>query len=140
MFLLLWVVVGVGLLLARPAPGLSTGGEAEKTVGSGRSFVGQVELAAQPRPSPRHPSFAAARLWSGEDDWEPAVAADPSSRYVYQLTTRYSGPAACGNCALPAIVFRHSADGGATFEASVVLTMTGSRDTGRSKLPSSTTG
>ena len=115
--LVLWVAIGVGLLLARPAPGLSTGGEAEKTTGSGRSFAGQVELAARPRASPLHPAFDAARLWSGEDDWEPAVAADPSSDYVYQLTTRYTGAAACHNCALPAIVFRRSADGGATWAA-----------------------
>lgn len=115
LFLLLWLALGVLLLLNRAEPGTTTG-EAEKTTGSGRSFVGQVEIARRPNASPLNPLFAASRAWSGEDDWEPAVAADPSSSYIYQMTTRYSGPAACRNCALPAIVFRRSADGGATWE------------------------
>jgi hypothetical protein len=110
---LVWAAAGLALLLARPSPAAITG-EAEKT-GSGRSFAGQIEIAAQPQPSPLTPTFAAERLWSGEDDWEPANAFDPGSDTVYQLTTRYSGPAACKNCALPAIVFRRSDDGGATW-------------------------
>src|SRR4029079_13185414 len=41
--------------------------------------------------------------WAGEqvihptaDDWEPAIAADPNAPYVYLLSTRYTGPTACG--------------------------------------------
>lgn len=56
------------------------------------------------------------RVMSGEDDWEPANAADPvDPNYVYQLTTRYTGPKACTSCKLPAIILRRSVDGGATW-------------------------
>src|SRR5207247_1536619 len=63
--------------------------------------------------------------WSGEqvlsptaDDWEPAIAADPSAPYVYLLATRYTGPTACGNqCPLPYHVLKISTDGGATWGA-----------------------
>lgn len=110
-----WIVAGVALLFNRVEPAATGISEAEKEP-SGRSLVGQVEIAAAPSRSPLGPGFASARLWSGEDDWEPATAADPSSSYIYQLTTRYSGPAGCPRCALPAIIFRRSADGGATWE------------------------
>jgi hypothetical protein len=115
LIILLWAAAGAALLLNRAAPAANSIGEAEKT-GGRHSFAGQVEVARQPQFSPLNPSFDAERLWSGEDDWEPANAVDPSSDYVYQLTTRYSGPAACPRCALPAIVFRRSTDGGATWE------------------------
>lgn len=115
LLIVVWAVAGVALLAGRSLPAPAGVGEAEK-VGSGRSFAGQVAVAAQPVLSSEAPGFAAARLWSGEDDWEPANAADPSSAYVYQLTTRYSGEPACRRCALPAIIFRRSADGGATWE------------------------
>ena len=50
------------------------------------------------------------------DDWEPAIAADPNSPYVYLLTTRYTGPTACGNkCPLPYIMLKVSSDGGVTW-------------------------
>lgn len=112
---LVWLAAGVALLFSRAAPAASSVGEAEKE-GSGRSLAGQVDIAAAPVASASAAGFAAARLWSGEDDWEPATAADPSSAYIYQLTTRYTGPAACARCAQPAIIFRRSADGGATWE------------------------
>lgn len=102
-------------LLAHPARPRVAVGEADK-VGSGRSQAGQVTIAAQPSASRRNAGFDEARLWSAFDDWEPAVAADPSSDYVYQLTTRYDGPAACDNCGQPALVFRRSADGGTTWQ------------------------
>src|SRR3954464_6531397 len=61
--------------------------------------------------------------WTGEqvvsptaDDWEPAIAADPNSPFVYLETTRYTGPTACGNqCPLPYIMLKVSSDGGATW-------------------------
>lgn len=66
---------------------------------------------------------AAAPGWEGEqlasptdDDWEPAIAAAPTSPWVYMMTTRYTGPNACGNrCPTPYIVLRRSSDGGATW-------------------------
>ncbi len=72
------------------------------------------------------PSGQAARAghagWSGEqlfggknDDWEPAVAADPVTPRVYILTTRYGGKKACHDCPDPALILRTSTDGGETF-------------------------
>ncbi len=67
-------------------------------------------------------TFASERLWSTNNDWEPAIAVDPSSSYVYQLTTRYDGPAPCNRCAGPYIIFRRSSDGGATWDLDQFLT------------------
>lgn len=72
---------------------------------------------------------AAAPGWAGEqlasptaDDWEPAIAAAPASPWVYVMTTRYTGPNACGNrCPTPYIVLRRSNDGGVTFMADQFL-------------------
>ena len=63
--------------------------------------------------------------WTGEtvvdatvDDWEPAIAADPHSGYVYVLTTRYGIPEPCkGDCPSPVIELLVSADNGATWSA-----------------------
>jgi hypothetical protein len=56
------------------------------------------------------------------DDWEPAVAADPSAPYVYLLTTRYGQPKTCAShCPTPYIVLTVSADGGSTWGAQVPL-------------------
>jgi hypothetical protein len=61
--------------------------------------------------------------WVGEvpvdptaDDWEPAIATDPSAPWVYVLTTRYGQAKPCpGNCPVPWISLSISQDGGATF-------------------------
>ena len=66
---------------------------------------------------------AAAAGWAGEqlmdaaaDDWEPAVAADPSAPWVYLLSTRYGSTKPCpGNCPDPYIALEISSDGGATW-------------------------
>lgn len=56
------------------------------------------------------------KVFSRFNDWEPNVAADPSSGYVYMLTTEYGGPKACKkNCPGPSIRLRISSDGGHTF-------------------------
>jgi hypothetical protein len=56
------------------------------------------------------------------DDWEPAVAADPSSPYVYLLTTRYAQPKNCSShCPTPYIALTVSSDGGASFGRQVPL-------------------
>ena len=59
--------------------------------------------------------------WSPRNDWEPNIAADPSSSWLYQMTTRYGGPAVCrprmGHC----IVFRSSPDRGRTWHQSIVM-------------------
>ena len=86
------------------------------------SAAAQATVAQTPSASQRNAEFDSERVWSAYNDWEPAVAADPSSSYVYQLTTRYDGPAPCGRCAGPWIVFRRSSDGGLTWQADQFLT------------------
>jgi hypothetical protein len=61
--------------------------------------------------------FDSERLWGTGNDWEPAIAVDPGSSYVYQMTTRYGGPKACSSCSDPAIIVRASSDGGSTWGA-----------------------
>ena len=83
-----------------------------KEAGTLRVNRAQMLAAAAPAPG-----------WAGEqvvsptaDDWEPAIAADPNSPYVYLLTTRYTRPTACGNkCPLPYIMLKVSSDGGVTW-------------------------
>ncbi|HEX6131934.1 MAG TPA: sialidase family protein, partial [Actinomycetota bacterium] len=67
---------------------------------------------------------AAAPGWRGavpldlaQDDWEPAIAADPSAPYVYWLATRYAPKPCPGNCPSPWIALSVSSDGGATWDA-----------------------
>jgi hypothetical protein len=70
-----------------------------------------------------------AQGWAGStvvnpnvDDWEPAVAADPTSPYVYVLTTRYGQPKTCpSHCPTPYITLTISSDGGATWGPQVPL-------------------
>ncbi len=72
---------------------------------------------------------AAAPGWPGEelasptaDDWEPAIAAASTTPWVYMMTTRYTGPNACGNrCPTPYIVLRRSDDQGVTWMADQYL-------------------
>jgi hypothetical protein len=71
----------------------------------------------------------AATGWSGEqllnpktDDWEPAVASDPTAPYVYMLTTRYGTSKTCPqHCPSPFIALTISSDGGATWSRQVPL-------------------
>jgi hypothetical protein len=61
-------------------------------------------------------TFATEQVWqTGVDDWEPTVAVDPSSSYVYQMTTRYGGQKACGKGLNHCILLRASSNGGAAW-------------------------
>ena len=60
--------------------------------------------------------------WAGEkvadpkaDDWEPAIAADPRSPYVYLLTTHFTEKPCPGDCPYPYISLHISSDGGQTW-------------------------
>jgi BNR repeat-like domain len=72
---------------------------------------------------------AASPGWTGEqlmgaktDDWEPAVAADPNSGYVYLITTRYGESKPCpGNCPIPHIAIEISSDNGLTWSEGAPL-------------------
>ena len=63
--------------------------------------------------------LAPAAGWAGEtvfdpttDDWEPAVAADPSAPYVYILSTHFAAKPCPGNCPVPWLALRVSSNGG----------------------------
>ncbi len=86
-----------------------------KKPASGLSFETQTTVSPQAPTAPPASGFDNERVMSVYDDWEPAVATDPITSYVYQITTRYSGPAACKGCPFPVLVFRSSSDGGATY-------------------------
>jgi len=81
-----------------------------------------VTIQTTPTDSQSNNGFEAERLWGPYNDWEPAIAIDRATGYVYQLTTRYDGPEPCKRCAGPYIIFRRSGDGGATLEADQFLT------------------
>jgi hypothetical protein len=95
--------------------------EAEKRAAGSPLPAALLTIEKSPMRSALTTGFDAERLWSAYNDWEPAIAVDPSSSYVYQLTTRYDGPAACRNCPAPYIIFRRSSDGGATWGADQFL-------------------
>jgi len=67
------------------------------------------------------PAAAPAAGWNGEvqianeDTWEPSIAADPSSGYVYALYNRYGPP--CTRCPNPQMELRISSNGGQTWAA-----------------------
>jgi hypothetical protein len=84
--------------------------------------------------TPQTINAAPAHGWAGEqlvsaaaDDWEPAVATDPTTgpqgqSYAYLLTTRYASTKPCpGNCPTPYIALYTSSDAGAHWSAGVPL-------------------
>ncbi len=79
-----------------------------KSHSSGRDFAAQTDVQTDPRAAIAARGWDAERVWSGHDDWEPFVAADRSSGYVYQMTTRF-------NARLSGIFIRRSADSGQTW-------------------------
>jgi hypothetical protein len=79
-----------------------------------------------PAPQTTHPTsgWVGSRLLSAStDDWEPAVATDPSAPWVYLLTTRYGvlPPGCASHCPSPFITLTSSSDGGSSFGAQVPL-------------------
>ena len=113
--LALAAAIGACALRSPTAGGEEGDGHARKTW-SGRSFKNAVVVEAAPTASAAAAGFDSERVWSGFDDWEPAIAADPATSDVYQMTTRYDGPKPCKGCPLPAMIFRRSRDGGATWD------------------------
>jgi hypothetical protein len=139
---IVFLVSGGGALSSAPA---GTSQESEQGVepdgGEGEARGGEEEaqeeaLETQERIEAWHAAKEAGTLrvtqtaatapapgWVGEqvvsptaDDWEPAIAADPSAPYVYTLVTRYSGSTACGNpCPLPYISLRVSSTNGSSW-------------------------
>ena len=92
--------------------------EAEEAVEGLRKASGHTSEANPARPVVSAPprDGRSEQVWSASaNDWEPAIAADPVSSWVYQATTRYGGPKACTQCPDPAIIVRASSDGGVTW-------------------------
>ncbi len=109
-------VVALGGLLAAGTGLLAEQGAAPKPKkpGGGVALPGpslSPEAAAALAPS----GFDNERVWSVYDDWEPAVASDPITSNLYQITTRYSGPPACKGCPFPVLIFRSSSNGGVSY-------------------------
>ncbi|MDP9331044.1 MAG: glycoside hydrolase [Actinomycetota bacterium] len=91
-------------------------------------FVATV-IAPQVARATDTPTTDPAPGWVGErvvnpvtDDWEPAVAADPNSPYVYIITTRFGQPKPCPNhCPTPWMALTVSSNGGKTWSDDTVL-------------------
>lgn len=117
-------LLGLALLGACASDAGSAGGEGRgaerregeesgpRKRGSGISQLGTVVPGGPAVPSALSSGVDEERLWSAHDDWEPAVAADRSSPFVYQMTNRYLS-------ARGKVFFRASSDGGETWGADV---------------------
>jgi hypothetical protein len=93
--------------------------------------TGTIGASGSLRPVP-NPGWTTEHAWNVRaDDWEPALAADPSSPFVYALATRYTGPARCPSCRSPSIVLRVSADGGRTWRHDRFLCVCAGSDRGQ---------
>jgi hypothetical protein len=86
-------------------------------------LVGTFATAGQMRPSSNgsgsagsqsSSGFASEQAFSNGNDWEPDLAADPGSPYVYMVTTGLDAKA-CQQCTQPSILLRVSPDSGTTW-------------------------
>ncbi len=73
-----------------------------------------VGLAAPATPGVKKGGFDSERVFSSGNDWEPNVAVDPSSSYVYMVVTGRDAKE-CRQCPQPSILVRVSPDRGATW-------------------------
>jgi hypothetical protein len=132
------IVVAYAVMLAARAPGASGPGRApggaeerlEQELTTDLRIQALREARADGDFGRRQTAIVAASPgWTGAqlmgattDDWEPAVAADPGSGYVYLITTRYGEPKPCpGNCPVPHIAIEISSDNGLTWSQGVPL-------------------
>jgi hypothetical protein len=101
------------------ANGEGEGGDADRAVAPSRIEAARRargRVASAPVASAPAQGWQPETVWSASNnDWEPAVATDPSSNRAYELTTRYGGPKACKACPDPSIILRTSSDGGVTW-------------------------
>ena len=80
-----------------------------KEYSTGRDFAAQTDVQIHPRSSATASGWDSERVWSGHDDWEPFVAVDRSSDYVYQMVTRF-------NATVSGIFIRRSPNNGQTWD------------------------
>lgn len=119
-FLLLFLFLAFASLYQSPALLDPDNGKDKKST-SGYSFEKETFVRQSPAASQLSAAWNQEAAWSAYDDWEPAIAADRSSSWVYQMTTRYNGPAPCKGCPMPVIIFRSSSNGGASWNADKFL-------------------
>lgn len=81
---------------------------------AGALLVVAMVLAPRAAVATTPPRFSSERPFSEGNDWEPNVATDPSSSYVYLVTTGLDAKA-CQRCPEPSILIRASPDAGATW-------------------------
>jgi hypothetical protein len=72
-------------------------------------------------PAGGHRGWSSEQRWSPLNDWEPNIAADPSSSWLYQMTTQYGGAQVCRHGMGHCILFRSSPDQGRTWGTSIVM-------------------
>jgi hypothetical protein len=68
-----------------------------------------------------HGGWITEQRWGPHNDWEPNIAADPSSSWLYQMTTRYGGHRVCRPHMNHCILFRSSPDRGRTWHRATVM-------------------
>ncbi len=110
------VVVGVGLVGIQTATrhGSQSRAKADFALSGSQSGTSGSSGRVQGQAAPA--GFPSETLWSSSNDWEPSVATDPSSSYVYEMTTRYTNKF-CGKGVAHCMAFRSSSDGGTTWSA-----------------------
>jgi BNR repeat-like domain len=131
--LLLVVLVGVPLAVLRAegvgshtrgAEGRAGSGEVDDPALTAERLDALAQAKAKGTFGGKAVTTSPAQGWVGSkllnaptDDWEPAVATDPSAPYVYLLTTRYgTDPPDCSShCPSPFIAMATSSDGGSTW-------------------------
>ncbi len=68
-----------------------------------------------------HGGWTTEQRWGPHNDWEPNIAADPSSSWLYQMTTQYGGHRVCRPHMNHCILFRSSANRGRTWHPAIVM-------------------
>jgi hypothetical protein len=68
-----------------------------------------------------HGGWTTEQRWGPHNDWEPNIAADPSSSRLYQMTTQYGGSRVCRPDMNHCILFRSSPDHGRTWHQAIVM-------------------
>jgi hypothetical protein len=99
--------------------------EAEAHVGLPVTDAGQSSItAAEARvmaPAVTAPGWAGEIKLGVEDTWEPTIAADPTSAYVYTMYNRFGGPKACNKCPGIPMYVRVSSDNGVSWGSETYL-------------------
>ena len=75
-----WQANETGPVRSEPGKGAAAVGEGDKfrKPASGLDYHDQTIVESRPTSSSLTPGFDTERIWSGRDDWEPAIAADPT--------------------------------------------------------------